>query len=293
MRQGIAPPDCGHPALNDHADDIDYQIEADFSGLIAPSLPNTVISLGETFGRLMNYGDGLYGGQFMGAMYAEAFFETDMEKIIRAGLAAIPRGSQYHEAISDVLAWHRENPQDWQATWRKIDEKYQKNLQYRRFSCSKNETPPYRFNIDAKLNGAYVVMGLLYGERDLDRTITIATRCGQDSDCNPANAAGVLCTTIGYANLPAKYTSGLKTTRQFNSTPYTFPRLIEVCERLAEQAVLQSGGRIDRSADGREAFLIPVQTPRPSALESCWDARPKTGSRFTPDELKQIHDPGK
>jgi len=75
LRRGIAPPDSGHPKFNRHADDIDYQIEADYSGLICPGLPNEVIKLGEVFGRLMNYGDGLYGGFFVGGMYAEAFFE--------------------------------------------------------------------------------------------------------------------------------------------------------------------------------------------------------------------------
>ena len=39
-------------------------------------MPNVAIELGEKFGRLMNYGDGLYGGQFIGGMYAAAFFET-------------------------------------------------------------------------------------------------------------------------------------------------------------------------------------------------------------------------
>ena len=46
LRKGIAPPDSGHPHFNKHADDIDYQIEADFSGLISPGLPNTAIRLG-------------------------------------------------------------------------------------------------------------------------------------------------------------------------------------------------------------------------------------------------------
>ncbi|MHC4431586.1 MAG: ADP-ribosylglycohydrolase family protein, partial [Planctomycetota bacterium] len=86
LRRGIAPPDSGHPEFNKHADDIDYQIEADYAGLIAPGMPNVAIELGEKFGRLMNYGDGLYGGQFVGGMYAEAFFEDDMERIVRAGL---------------------------------------------------------------------------------------------------------------------------------------------------------------------------------------------------------------
>jgi hypothetical protein len=288
LRAGVAPPDSGHPAFNDHADDIDYQIEADYSGLIAPGLPEAAIRLGEVFGRLMNYGDGLYGGQFVGAMYAEAFFEDDPEEIIRAGLAAIPEKSQYHECISDVLAWHRAHPDDWKAAWRKIDDKYQKNRDYRRFSCSKDDKEPYKFNIDAKLNGAYIVMGLLYGAGDPEKTIVISTRCGQDSDCNPSSAAGVLFTTIGYDRLPEKYKSALDVHTKFNSTAYSFPRLIDVCDDLAAKVVRQAGGRIDKSADGAETFVLPVRTPRPSALENCWTPGPKADSRFTPEERKQI-----
>ncbi|MDR1142335.1 MAG: hypothetical protein LBL62_11630, partial [Planctomycetaceae bacterium] len=56
LRRGFAPPDSGHPAFNIHADDIDYQIESDFSGLIAPGLPSVVLELGYKFGGLMNYG---------------------------------------------------------------------------------------------------------------------------------------------------------------------------------------------------------------------------------------------
>ena len=52
LRYGIAPPDSGHPKFNKHADDIDYQIEADYSGLIAPGMPNVAIKLGEKFGKL-------------------------------------------------------------------------------------------------------------------------------------------------------------------------------------------------------------------------------------------------
>lgn len=281
LREGIAPPDSGHPQFNSHADDIDYQIEADFSGLIAPGLPNTAIALGEKFGRLMNYGDGLYGGQFVGGMYTAAFFETDIEKIVRAGLACIPEGSQYHECISDVLRWHAEEPVDWEKTWQRIDEKYQLNREYRRFSCSKEEDP---FNIDAKINGAYIVMGLLYGDADFDKTIAIATRCGQDSDCNPSNAAGVLFTTIGFEKLPARFTEALDPKGKFSHTPYTFPKLIAVCEQLARQTVIKAGGAIEKDNDGNEVFAIPVVAPTPTALEQCWAPGPIADSRFTDEE---------
>ncbi len=285
LRAGIAPPDSGHPQFNSHADDIDYQIEADYSGLIAPGLPNIAIELGEIFGRLMNYGDGLYGGQFVGGMYAEAFFESDPVRIIKAGLACIPPQSQYAECIRDVMQWYRENPNDWQATWQKVEAKYQDNPAYRRFSCT---GPQADFNIDAKINGAYIVMGLLYGGGDMDRTIVISTRCGQDSDCNPANSGGILGTVIGFEKLPDKFKSALNPEGKFSHTPYNFPMLVEVCETLARQAVVRRGGRIETDAQGREVFLIPVEEPRPSGFEQCWEPGPIAHSRFTEDEMKQI-----
>ncbi|MBM4092802.1 MAG: ADP-ribosylglycohydrolase family protein, partial [Planctomycetes bacterium] len=214
LRAGIAPPDSGHPAFNSHADDIDYQIEADYSGLIAPGMPALAVELGEKFGRLMNYGDGLYGGQFVGGMYAEAFFESDPVKLVEAGLKCIPAGSQYAECIRDVVKWTTENPDDWVKTWELIEAKYQDNPAYRRASCDKGD-----FNIDAKINGAYIVMGLLYGQGDMDKTIIISTRCGQDSDCNPANSGGVLGTVIGRSKLPDKFTSAIDPNGKFSHTP--------------------------------------------------------------------------
>jgi hypothetical protein len=285
LRRGIAPPDSGHPEFNRHADDIDYQIEADYAGLIAPGMPNVAIELGETFGRLMNYGDGFYGGQFVGGMYAEAFFEDDMEKIVRAGLKCIPEGSQYAECIRDVLDWYKQNPDDWQKTWQLIEDKYQDNPDYRRFSCS---GPQGDFNIDAKINGAYIVMGLLYGKGDPDDTIIISTRCGQDSDCNPSNAGGILFTTIGIKNLPDKFTSALNPEGKFSHTPYNFPTLVSVCEKLVRQSVLRAGGKIEKNSEDKEIFVIPVKKPRPGRFEQCWEPGPIANSKFTEAEMAKI-----
>jgi hypothetical protein len=288
LRAGIAPPDSGHPRFNDHADDIDYQIEADFSGLIAPGMPNLAIELGEKFGRLMNYGDGFFAGQFVGGMYAEAFFEDDPVKLVEAGLRCIPEGSQYAEMVRDVLGWYRQHPDDWEKTWELIEEKYQRNPDYRRFSCS---GPEADFNIDAKINGAYIIVGLLYGQGDLDQTIIISTRCGQDSDCNPSNAAGVLFTTLGRSKLPERFVSGIDPQGKFSHTEYTFPRLIEVCGQLVRTAVVRAGGRIERDAEGDEILVIRVQEVQPSALEQSWEPGPIAESRFTEEEMDQIVHP--
>jgi len=287
LRSGIAPPDSGHPQFNKHADDIDYQIEADFAGLIAPGLPNVVIRLGETFGRLMNYGDGLYGGQFVGGMYTEAFFDNDIVRIVRAGLKCIPRDSQYAECIRDLLKWYKQNPDDWQKTWDLVEEKYHQDPKYTHSLCGRPGGKD-EGSIDAKLNGAYIIMGLLYGKGDFDKTIVISTRCGQDSDCNPSNSGGVLFTTVGFEKLPDKFKSALNPEGKFSHTPYNFPTLINVCEKLVRQSVVRAGGRIEKDDKGREVFVIPVQKPKPTKLEKSWEPGPIANSRFTEQEMAKI-----
>ena len=283
LREGIAPPDSGHPQFNKHADDIDYQIEADFSGLIAPGLPQVPVTLGETFGRIMNYGDGIYGGQFVGGMYSAAFFETDPEQIVLAGLECIPAESQYAECIRDVIAWWKQHPDDWKAAWALIEAKYNENLDYRKASCGGAKKT---FNIDAKINGAYIVMGLLYGDRDPDRTIEVATRCGQDSDCNPSSAAGILFTSLGLENIPEKFTAGLKPETVFSHTEYSFTALLAISEKLARDAIVRAGGEI-RAEGGKETFFIPRQTAKPTALEQSWAPGPIANSRYTEAEINE------
>ena len=279
LRSGIGPPDSSHPQFNNCPNDIDYQIEADFSGLIAPGMPNVAIEMGNKFGRLMNYGDGVYGGQFVGGMYAEAFFEDDIFKIIDAGLACIPAESQYAEMVRDMIAWYKENPTDRMVTWEKCRKKYRENPEYQKASNG---------GIDVKINGAYILMGLLYGKRDIDNTIIISTRCGQDSDCNPSNAAGVLFTTIGYENLPSRFTEKLDYETNFLFTAYNVNTLIEVCEKLAREFIIREGGRIETDVNGEEVFVIPVKPPKPNRLELSWNPGPIEGSLFTDEENAKI-----
>ena len=48
-----------------------------------------------------------------------------------------------------------------------------------------------------------------FGEGDFDKTLEIATRAGQDSDCNPSSAAGVLGVMMGYDKIPDQWKSGI------------------------------------------------------------------------------------
>jgi len=52
---GIPPDKSGHPRYSAHAEDIDFQIEADFIGLISPGLPQAAWKLCDRVGHIMSY----------------------------------------------------------------------------------------------------------------------------------------------------------------------------------------------------------------------------------------------
>ncbi len=273
LRVGIAPPDCSNPKFFYCPNSIDYQIESDFAGIVSPGCPQEVIRLGNVFGRLVGFGDGLWAGQFVGAMYAEAFFTSDVDAILDAGLAAIPSESDYAQMVRNVRKWHRENPSDWQSCWAKIRAEY---------SVKKLRGPG---GIDVRLNGACIVLGLLYGDGDLDKSIVLSMRCGWDSDCNPSNVGGVLFTARGFKALDAKYVEKLDYERSFSGTPYNLKGLFAASEKLARQVVSCNGGRVEKGPDGADRFVIRVVKPKPDPYVPSWEAPPPVGSFYTDEEM--------
>jgi hypothetical protein len=258
LDRGIKAPWSGHPKYNVHANDIDFQIEADFIGLMTPGLPAQATQYATRVGRVMNYGDGLYGGVFVTSMYAAAFFERDPRKVVEAGLASLPRESAYARIIRDVLRWSAEHPSDWRRTWRLIEDKWDKDD-----PCPDGTLQP--FNIDATLNGAYITLGLLYGAGDFDRTLDVSTRAGQDSDCNPSSAAGILGVMLGYDAIPERWKGGVPAIaeRKFAFTDYSFNEIVASTIARAAKVIEKAGGRVTQTG-----IAVPPQAPTPPKLEA-------------------------
>lgn len=257
LNRGIPAPMSGHPEYNLHADDIDFQIEADFIGIMCPGLPQDSNLYCDRVGRVMNYGDGLYGGMFIAGMYSAAFFESDPRKVVEAGLTCIPAESPYAKVVADVLELSVKEPKDWQKVWHEIGHKWDKDD-----VCPNGAHRP--FNIDAKLNGAYVVIGMLYGNSDWQQTMDVATRCGQDSDCNPASALGVLGAIRGYDELPEKDKQALAelADKKFSHTDYSFNEIVASTEKRALEVIKRAGGTVTDTE-----VTIPVQSPQAPELE--------------------------
>ena len=260
LKRGVAPELAGTPRYNAHANDIDFQIESDFIGLMTPGMPQSANDLCLRAGRVMNSGDGIIGGMFISGMYSAAFFETDPRKVVEAGLAAMPPKSPYARVIVDVLAWSKQYPDDYLKVWNMVNDKWDK-----REPCPEGALRP--FNIDAKLNGAYVALGLLYGRGDFTRTIEFATHSGQDSDCNPSNACGILGVMLGYKGIPENWKGGIPAIadKKFSFTDFTFHTIVDSTVRRATDLIKSAGGRTEG-----ETLFIKVQAPKPANVK-LWD----------------------
>ena len=272
LRREVPAALAGTPRYNAHANDIDFQIEADFIGLMAPGLHRSANDIALRAGRVMNYGDGIYGGMFVSGMYAAAFFESDPRKIVEAGLASIPRQSPYGLLIADLLGWRRQYPDDWKKVWQLVEDRWDTND-----PCPAGALQP--FNIDAKLNGAYIALGLLYGKGDFAKTLEISTRAGQDSDCNPSSAGGILGVALGYRRIPEEWKGGIPAIadEKFRYTDFSFRTIVASTEKRALALIRQTGGRLEG-----DQVSIKTQQPKAPKLE-VWDYG-KVAERVSADD---------
>jgi hypothetical protein len=257
---GMTPPESGHWLNNPHADDIDFQIEADFAGIMNPGMPNSALEVCDRIGHIMNSGDGYYGGVLMAAMYSYAFTSNDVLGIVNSALAHIPVQSTFYQCIADVVKWHQEYPTDWKKNWELIEEKWGEDI-----GCPDGAYGD--FNIDAKINAAYVVLGLLYGEGDLGKTMEISTRAGQDSDCNPASSGAIIGTILGYKAIPEYWSKGLAQVEDmdFQFTSTSLNKVYEISFRQALEMITKNGGEV-----GETEVKIKKQPVAVAPLEQNW-----------------------
>lgn len=254
---GILPPASGYWKNNPHADDIDFEIESDFIGLMAPGMVNRATEIADRVGHIMNSGDGWYGGVYVSALYSLAFVTSDVNKLVEQAIKTIPEGTKFHECIEDVIQWHMQYPNDWKATWFELQKKWDRDV-----GCPKGVF--LSFNIDSKINSAYATIGLLYGQGNFTRSVDIAARCGEDADCNPATVGGVLGVMLGYSKIPSFWLKPLQEIENldFDGVPVSLSRAYDLSTKHALEMITQDGGKV--SADSVE---IPMARPVPVAFE--------------------------
>ncbi len=187
MDEGLVPPATGDAEHNRVGSwSIGAQLQTELFGMIAPGLPDEARSRAKYFAMVTNSGPAVEASQFYAHMYAEAFFESDVDWLIDRAIRAEPNDSEIGAIARQVRSWHQENPTDWRTTRRNIRDRY--------------DTDPDWWA--SRVNFAATIMALLYGDGDLEQTMTIAGLAGWDADNNMTTSSGLVGVIVGYENLP-------------------------------------------------------------------------------------------
>ena len=98
--------------------------------------------------------------------------------------------------------------------------------------------------LDCAVNNAVIVLlGLLYGDMDLGRTVSIAVMGGLDTDCNGATAGSIMGALLGAEALPGQWVEPLSDRVTSIVVEYFDNRISDLARRtlaVAEQVLSQT-----------------------------------------------------
>ncbi len=179
LKEGIPAPESGSIARNGPImpQQIGGQIFIDGWGMLCPGQPVEAADLARRAASVSHDGEGIYGGMAVAAMAAAAFGRRSIDQLLDVAASVIPAECLVAEVHRDVRAWAAED-QDWRGTLRRMQAKWG----YDQWPGGCHMLP----------NHAIIVLALVYGEGDFNRSLMIACTAGYDTDCNAGNVGAIL-----------------------------------------------------------------------------------------------------
>ena len=295
LARGFCPPFAGYPKYSTtyltcaYPDSCSYECGASFGGLIGLDMLGFSNDIVHRVAEVCTYGDGIYGTQFIAAMYGKAFFTDDIREIVNAGIASVPSDSWTNLVVLDTID-NYEKGMTAKENFNFLYDKYIMSEEYNWIGW------PNNLLLDSKMCVAFTVMGLLYGNKDFMKSIKITICCANDNDSTAAATAGILGVILGYDNIPDEYKNGIIENQKFKYSSSTVDGLIEKCESLVKEIVVRQGGMIGM-VDHKESFIIPKEA-KSAVIEKYQNSKypdPMELMTYTPEEMDKmrlISDPG-
>ncbi|MGV3618128.1 MAG: ADP-ribosylglycohydrolase family protein [Fimbriimonas sp.] len=191
LKQGVAAPASGSSELNTQivAEQIGAQIFIDGWGLVSPGDPKRAADLARRAASVSHDGEAIYGAQVVATLVAQAFVESDLDLLLDESLRHIPADCTIRRLIDDLRAWHAAEPD-----WRENRMRLQREYGYDRFVGNCHIVP----------NHGLIILSLLHGAGDFDRSMAIVNTSGWDTDCNSGNVGAILGVRNGLAGLAGR-----------------------------------------------------------------------------------------
>lgn len=214
----IEPPKSGS-YRNVYREWIGAQIRADLFGYANPGNTEKAAEMAWRDASISHVKNGIYGEMWVAAMLAAAAVTDDIEQVLLAGLAEVPERSRLAEDVHRVIAWKKDGI-GWEEASDRIHRQY-------------DEDKPHHW-CHTNSNAMIVALGLLFGDRDFEKSIGMAVSCAFDTDCNGATVGSVLGMMHGAKALPEKWVSPLNDLIKSGVDGFGLVRLSELAERTVK-----------------------------------------------------------
>lgn len=186
--RGVLPPMSGSFNNRYYLNGMGSPIRAEIWACVAPGNPRLAAMLARRDAVLDHAGDSVYAEQFIAALEAAAFHESNLKKLIVDALPWLPVGSKLRALVEAVVAWCAEPGARWE------DVRVSILRDFGHADC----TNLYQ-------NIGITLLALWFGEQDLVRTTMIALNCGYDTDCTCATSGAILGIIGGARQLKARH----------------------------------------------------------------------------------------
>ncbi len=271
LEKGIAAPHTGEPRYNRWFHTIGPEFSSDLYGMLTAGMVNLAGVVARRYSHVNGYAEGSDGAVFMAACISEAFFETDIEKIVREAAKLISPRSNYRQAIDQVLDG-KAHGADWRELALEIENRWR---------------PDYPQLNNSVANGALVALALLYGNGGYLDSLNIVTATDDytDADCNADNVGSVLGALNGLKAVSPELVRPLSDRIYGTSMgPVTFQRVVD--ERISDLAariaavgrrMLVANGALEKDGE----LLVRQEAAREQPLE--WFDINDYGKLWNPD----------
>ena len=190
LKSGVEAPKSGSMELNGKvvAEQIGAQIFIDGWAMVVPGDPSHAASLAERAASVSHDGEAIYGAQIIAALESAAFVEKDVNKLLDIAVALIPSESVIYKMIAQIRQWHKTIP-NWREAFSLLDTHYGYEI--------------YGGNCHMIPNHGLIILALLYGDDDFQKSLMIVNTAGWDTDCNSGNLGCILGIKLGLAGINA------------------------------------------------------------------------------------------
>jgi len=219
MQAGLLPPFTGM-RNNYYKDSCGAFIRSEIWACIAPGNPRIAAKYAYNDASLDHGdGEGMYAEIFCAAIESAAFIEQDPKALIEIGLSYIPQDCGIAKAARCAQEAHKSG-KTWLEARHEILKHYRGNMFFNDPSRVSPEDTANGFcdgkpGWDAPSNIGILIIGLLYGEGDFDKSMCITVNCGEDTDCTAATIGSLFGIMHGVESIPEKWVTpigrGIKT----------------------------------------------------------------------------------